>query len=448
MTVAQAREGQISGQDYGQNLLLGDSSDLSANVMKMEERLETEYENHFQRNLAEVSFTGQDIANILLEINRKTNTKSAVFWAIPEADYLHLVLVLPGQQPMVKDIQGLTREQLLQKVRELQLELTNPRKLATESYLPAAQKLYQWMIQPFEAALQTANVDTLLFCMGKGLRSLPIAVLHDGQQFLVEKYSLSLIPAFNLINTAYNPVKTAKVLAMGASEFTQLNPLPAVPIELSTIVNSGTNSGNSSGSSSDAALSSQWLGQTFLNQAFTLENLKTQLASKAFRIIHLATHAEFQSGSPKNSYIQFWDAQLHLSQMPELNWRNPSVELLVLSACRTALGNQEAELGFAGLALNSGVKSALASFWSVSDLGTLALMGEFYKQLKIAPSKAAALRQVQIGMIQGRVQISEAGLQLSDGKQIELPIALTNLPIENLSHPFYWAAFTMISSPW
>ncbi|MGF1491018.1 MAG: CHAT domain-containing protein [Microcoleaceae cyanobacterium] len=411
--------------------------------MKMEKRMEREYEGYFQRNLADVNLAGNDIAQTLLEINQKTNTRSAVFWAIPNADHLHLVLVVPGQQPMVKDLYGLTQEVLTQHVRHFLSEVTTPRKRSTQSYLPIAQQLHEWIIQPFEAELKAANIDTILFCMGKGLRNLPIAALHDGRQFLIEKYSLSLIPAFNLISTTYSPVKDSQVLAMGASEFGQLDPLPAVPFELSTIVEPDQTAAPKSNT-----LPSQWSGKVFLNEAFTLNNLRAQLAAKTFQVIHLATHAEFLSGSPENSYIQFWDDQLRLHEMQKINWSNPSIELLVLSACRTALGNEEAELGFAGLALHSGVKSALASLWSVSDLGTLALMSEFYQQLKTAPSKAEALRRVQIAMVQGKVQISEAGLLLSGGKQVDLPMLLTDVPVENLAHPFYWSAFTMISSPW
>ncbi|MFB8788770.1 MAG: CHAT domain-containing protein [Potamolinea sp.] len=100
-----------------------------------------------------------------------------------------------------------------------------------------------------------------------------------------------------------------------------------------------------------------------------------------------------------------WDTQLRLDQVRQLGWNNPAVDLLVLSACRTALGDEKAELGFGGLAVSSGVKSALASLWYVSDQGTLALMTEFYQQLKTAPIKAEALRQAQISMIKKQVRI-------------------------------------------
>jgi CHAT domain-containing protein len=71
--------------------------------------------------------------------------------------------------------------------------------------------------------------------MDTGLRAIPLGVLHDGKQFLIEKYSLGLIPSLNLTDTRYQSLKDAHVLAMGASEFVEEKPLPAVPVELSTI---------------------------------------------------------------------------------------------------------------------------------------------------------------------------------------------------------------------
>jgi Uncharacterized protein conserved in bacteria len=134
----------------------------------------------------------------------------------------------------------------------------------------------------------------------------------------------------------------------------------------------------------------------------------------------------------------------------ELGWNQPpKVELLVLSACKTAVGDEGVELGFAGLAVQAGVKSVLASLWYVSDEGTLGLMAEFYHHLKVAPIKAEALRQAQIAMIKGQVRIENGRLILSNlNKELELPPELAKLGNENLSHPYYWSAFTMIGSPW
>jgi CHAT domain-containing protein len=208
--------------------------------------------------------------------------------------------------------------------------------------------------------------------------------------------------------------------------------LPAVPLELSII----TNELNSN--------------KSFLNDAFTLNNLKSQRAQQPFGIIHLATHGQFKPGSPDNSYIQLWDSKLRLDQLRQMGWNNPPVGLLVLSACRTALGDEKAELGFGGLAVAAGVKTALGSLWYVSDQGTLGLMSEFYGQLKTAPIKAEALRQAQIALITGKVRIEEGKLHssVSQSKGIPLPPELGKVENQNLSHPYYWAAFTLIGSPW
>ncbi|NET53556.1 MAG: CHAT domain-containing protein, partial [Merismopedia sp. SIO2A8] len=179
---------------------------------------------------------------------------------------------------------------------------------------------------------------------------------------------------------------------------------------------------------------------------FTLENLKAQRRLQEFGIIHLATHAEFKPGTPHNSYIQLWNRKLHLDEFRQLQLWDPPVELLVLSACRTALGNREAELGFAGSALMAGVDSTLATLWYVSDQGSLGLTTEFYFQLSKAISKAEALRRAQLAMIRGGVRIENNRLYNS-GKSISLPPEWSDLGNQSLSHPYYWAAFTLIGDP-
>lgn len=145
-----------------------------------------------------------------------------------------------------------------------------------------------------------------------------------------------------------------------------------------------------------------------------------------------------------------WDTQLRLDQVRQLGWNNPAVDLLVLSACRTALGDEKAELGFGGLAVSSCVKSALASLWYVSDQGTLALMTEFYQQLKTAPIKAEALRQAQISMIKKQVRIENGKMRCSSpqSEELTLPPELPFQRNQDFSHPYYWSAFTLIGSPW
>jgi CHAT domain-containing protein len=261
-----------------------------------------------------------------------------------------------------------------------------------------------------------------------------MAALHDGQQFLVEKYSLGSIPSVSLTDSRYKAVKNAQVLGMGASKFQALPPLPAVPLELAIITQQ---------------LST---GKSFLNEQFTLNNLKAQRQRQPFEIIHLATHANFQPGDASNSFIQLWDTQIQLDQLRLLDWyKPPQVELLVLSACRTAFGDEQVELGFAGLAVQAGVKSALASLWYVSDEATLALMSGFYQHLRQpdVSTKAEALRRTQLAMLRGQVRLEKGQLQgLEQSEGILLPPELGTRGNQVLSHPYYWAGFTMIGSPW
>jgi CHAT domain-containing protein len=190
-----------------------------------------------------------------------------------------------------------------------------------------------------------------------------------------------------------------------------------------------------------------WSGKSLLNEALTLDNLKSQRRQRPFGIVHLATHAIFKPGEPGNSYIQLWDTKLRLDDLRQLGWNNPPVELLVLSACKTAQGSEEVELGFAGLSVQAGVKSALASLWYVSDEGTLGLMTDFYQELKKAPIKAEALRRAQVAMLKGQVKL-EGGQLLTPSKNVQLPPELARLGNQTLSHPKFWSAFTIIGNPW
>jgi CHAT domain-containing protein len=326
-------------------------------------------------------------------------------------------------------VDGVTRGDIQRVTRQLLGQITDRSKENSTAYLRPAQQLYEWLITPIEADLQREKISNLSFIMDAGLRFVPIATLYDGQQFLVEKYSVGLMPSLGLTDTRRVDLRNAQVLAMGASQFTNQLPLPAVPVELSEI-------------------NSIWQGEALLNSAFTPSNLKLQREQRPFGIVHLATHAEFNRGAPQNSYIQFWNQQLGLDQIRQLGLNNPPVELLVLSACRTALGNEDAELGFAGFAVQAGVRSVLASLWSVSDVGTLALMSEFYEQLRTAPTRSEALRRAQVAMLRGQVRISNGILTTSSGRNIALPATLTGQNAPNLPYPLYWAAFTMIGNPW
>ncbi|NEQ36327.1 MAG: CHAT domain-containing protein [Okeania sp. SIO3I5] len=401
-------------------------------VTILEQNRTNEYSDYFGINLNEQSASTKNVRDILTDMANKTGKESAVIYINSYPEQLQIILYTKSGEPIIKSIPEANRKELMNAVLRFRAQITNPARRFTDTYLPPAQQLYDWLIAPISAELEAAKIDTLLFSMDEGLRALPVAALHDGEQFLIEKYSLSLIPSVSLMDTNYRPLQDTRVLAMGSSLFKELNPLPAVPIELETISQK------------------LWEGTAFINEEFTRNNLLSERENYPYPIIHLATHAEFKPGKANNSYIQLWGSeQLQLDQIRELGWNEPAVELLVLSACRTAVGDKNAELGFAGLAVAAGVKSALASVWYVSDEGTLGLMTEFYTHLNNAKIKAEALRQAQLAMLRGEVVIADGELRGSGARgAVALSQALGKLDNQNLSHPYYWSGFTMVGSPW
>lgn len=405
-----------------------DRGNISRAIATVETGWKKDYQRFYRQRYRQQIQQTDEISQKLTEISRQTGKKPAVIWAWSRPADIVILLITPGREPISRIIPEANRNEVDIMARTFRRETASPRRVNSGAYAGASRQLYQWLIAPVEPILENQQIDTLLFCVGENLRSLPFAALYDGEQYLIEKYSLATIPAFSLTETTPANLDNARVLAMGASEFQEQIPLPGVKVELSAIV------------------PEVWQGKAFLNQSFTVANLQAQRKQDPSEIIHLATHAEFKSGAPDRSYIQFSDRQLSLDRLDELGWRDPPVELLVLSACQTALGDREAELGFAGLAVQAGVKTAIASLWSVSDVGTLALMSEFYQQLKTAPIKAEALRQAQLAMIRGDIRL-EDGKLVNSGGAIELPPDLIFGGI-NLAHPYYWSPFVAIGSPW
>ena len=395
-------------------------------IARLESKWENSYEGYFQRNFSNQSRSAKQIADRLQEVREQIDVNPAVIWAVPHDDFLQLMLVTPERQFVVKKVWGANRDSLTERINELEIGINDRQSL---KYLPPARLIYNWLFRPLEPYLAAENIDTLLLCTGAKLRSLPFAVLHDGDQFVIEKYNLARIPAFNLTDTSYEIKTDREVLAMGTSEFDDLPSLPGVAIELETIV------------------PKLWSGQKITDQDFTVENLLDAHQQGSFDIIHIASHSVFNSGSPEDSFIQFSDRRLSLAQVNDLNLDLPAVDLLVLSACETALGDEDAEYGFAGLAMQAGVKSALASLWLIDDAGTVLLMSNFYQQLHSTPIKSAALRQAQLNLLQQKSFVENAkvkGLSVD----VSLPTITKTEQTQDFTHPYYWAGFTVIGNPW
>lgn len=423
----------------------------------VEEFQATEFSNRLGLSLFGNVTSIEAIQKTLDALSQSTSNRSAIVYVVSLEDRLELLLVPPSSppapqskqnggelllvppsgQPVRQSVPQANRALVERVAQDFRTNVSNPSFLAdpqkNNAYVDSAKQLYQWIIAPLEPALQANQIKTLVFSLDSGLRTTPVAALYDGQRFLVEQYSVAVIPSFSLTDTRYVPLANTQVLAMGISQSTQGQaPLPSVAVEVPTVT-------------------AELGGEGVLNEASTIENLREISSRQRFRTIHLATHAEFRPGQLNNSYIQFWNEKLPLGELrnlsKQLQWNaDPKVELLVLSACETALGNLEAELGFAGLALQSGVKAALGSLWQVSDEGTLGLMSNFYDRTKTVPIKAEALRQAQLAMLRGEVRIEDGQLRLSESRRIPVSQQIAALGNRNLSHPFFWSAFTLVGN--
>jgi CHAT domain-containing protein len=269
-------------------------------------------------------------------------------------------------------------------------------------------EVYTWLIRPAEKEIAASNTKTLVFVLDGALLNLPMAVLHDGKQFLVEKYAIALTPGLQLLD-ATKPLPRNKLTALkgGLSKSNQgFIDLPYVEKELDQI-------------QTQAKVS----GQQLLNENFTSAALKKAIDSVPFPIVHLATHGQFSSDADK-TFILTWDSQLNVSELNNtLRSREEggkgAIELLVLSACQTATGDKRAALGLAGVAVRAGARSTLATLWFVSDPATAQLMTQFYQELaNTTITKAEALRRAQVSLLKS----------------------------DNYKEPRYWAPYVMVGN--
>ncbi len=341
-------------------------------------------------------------------------------------DLLNLAVVMP-EGDLVSYELPVTRRDAERQVRMLRSTVADPEDNFGHS--PLTQQLYQWLLAPLEEDLAAQGIQNLMYALDQGLRTAPVTAMKGDDGYALERYGISVVPSMGLMETAFSdPVRRATV-AMGVSEFEHEAPLPAVPIELAVLKDTVP------------------VSQTILNEGTTAAALDAVKALAQPGVLHLATHATFDARSPESSYIQLWDDPLSMKEFSNLGWQASDLELLILSACSTALSSPNSELGFAGLAAASGVDASVGSLWQVSDVGTLALMGEFYAQLESTDLRYEALRQAQLALLKGETRIEDGNLVTSRG-EVDLPDEW-DLPAEaTMDHPFFWSAFTMVGNPW
>ena len=302
--------------------------------------------------------------------------ETAIVYPILLADRTELLVSLPsGFKRIALPVPGPQLEQRVTTFRNA-LDERDPLR-----YLQHAHALYTWLIQPLQADLVAGHIQTLVFVPDGALRLLPWAALHDGQQFLIEHYAVAITPSLTLTEPRPLPHAQVHVLAAGvASAVDGFPPLPRVRAELQ-------------------GLQRLYGGVVLLDQEFSPERLDKTLRQGPFAIVHIAAHGQFRSEAAQ-SFLLTAQGKLTMAQLGQmvgrLRFREQPLELLTLSACETARGDDRAALGLAGVAIQAGARSALATLWLVADEAAAVLMETFYQRLQDPTvSRARALQQAQ-----------------------------------------------------
>ncbi|MBV8885554.1 MAG: CHAT domain-containing protein, partial [Chroococcidiopsidaceae cyanobacterium CP_BM_RX_35] len=316
------------------------------------------------------------------------NLTAAVIYPIVLPDRLEVIFKLPQQPQLHHYMIRVSQSQVEQTLGQLVQKITEPDTIKEVKSL--AQQVHSWLVQPAEAELVKSNVKTLVFVLDGALRNIPLSALYDGKQYLVEKYAVALNLGLQLLNP--KPVSTGplKALAAGLSQPPQNLSFPALPevkLEFNLIDQAGVST------------------RELLDRQFTSQSLKQNLNLSAFNVVHLATHGQFSSRA-QDTFILAWDRPINVNELDILlrtreQSQSEALELLVLSACETATGDKRAALGLAGVAVQAGARSTLASLWHIDDEATAIFVGEFYRELaKNKATKAEALRVAQLSLLQ------------------------------------------------
>lgn len=334
------------------------------------------------------------------------NNNTAVLYPMIFRDRVELLLNFSDQkiqQFTIKTPQA-NQKHLRQLVNNFQEQLRNPnsnyRRLLINS-----QTLYDILIKKTVVELKKHHITTLIIIPDMLLRTIPFAALHDGKNFLISKYALAITPGLSLTDIP-KKLKNVKILMAGLSKSVQgFSPLPNA---LNTI----------------KAIEKQQLCPkipytSLTNQIFTTKNIHKQLNKQDYKIVYFATHGKFEPNSNR-SFLLTYDQKLNLNELEQLiKLKNDQpIELLILSACETAVGDTQAALGLAGIAIKAGARSAIASLWQVSETSTSKLMTAFYKQIcnNTYISKALSFAKAQRTLM------------------------------TQYKHPYYWAGFLLIGN--
>ena len=397
--------------------------------------------------LAELDNFFQDACISAKDINiDEIDQNAAIIYPILLENKLSVIVKLPGTDNFryntvsESDLKAIFNNNLSQsesdlkdtfndKIGQLRNDITLYRQPTLEQVKSNSNQLYQLLIKPFEVDLETnlehdtSKIKTLVFILDGALRNIPMSVLYDSERerYLVERYAIAVTPGLQLIDP--KPLLKEQVLVLAAGTYKQApsyikkgySYLPNIKQELESITLMVPQS------------------EQLVDEKFTEINIQDKINAEFFSIVHIATHGKFSS-NPDQTFILAWDKPINvrdfdqLLQGENLQRSDQAIELLILSACQTAYGDERAALGLAGVAVRAGARSVLGSLWRVNDASTAELMKQFYQQLLESKSsqlrKAEALRQVQIKFIKGEIEPNS----------------------EEYKKPYYWSPFIIVGN--
>ena len=339
----------------------------------------SEFENFLRCNLAQTTAITQF----------KADSTAAILYPIILEDRLAVILQLPGEKKFAQI--EISKSEVNATLQQLRRDLSNaPNR--TPEVITAAQKVYRWLIEPFALELQQyEQIETLVFVLDGSLRNIPMAVLHDGNDYLIKQYAIAVAPQLDL----FTPGPLARDLqvftgGMGRPqqienrEFSKIEKLEEELDGISQL--SGTQ-------------------PPLLDRDFTKETLQQQLKAGDFSGIHIKTHGLFSS-DPEETFIVAYDELIRGQELCDLiqaggRQGETPIELLVLSACSTAEGDNRAVLGLAGIAVRAGARSTISTLWEAQDVPNTQLMIQFYRELKVpGTTRAQALRRAQLNLLE------------------------------------------------
>ncbi len=401
---------------------LGSNQPNLANIKAAREVIES-------LQLAELDNFFQDACVNTEDINiDEIDENAAVIYPILLENQLSVILKLPG----VDNFRYTTvsesnfEAQFNKNLFRLRVNITARKPISQVKY--QSNQLYQWLIKPFEADLETnlehdtSQIKTLVFVLDGSLRNIPMSVLYDSERerYLVERYAIAVAPGLQLVDPKPLLKEQVRVLTAGTAQQAPsfqvegYSRLPNVEQELEAIQETIPQS------------------EQLADENFTKINIQDKINSAPFSIVHIATHGQFSS-NPNDTFILGWDERINvrdldrLLQSENLQRSDRAIELLILSACETAVGDTRAALGLAGVSIRAGARSVVGSLWRVSDASTAELMKQFYQQLLQSDSsqlkKAEALRQVQMRFIKGEIE-----------------------PDSNYNIPYHWSSFIIVGN--